>query len=91
VVWAQHAEARGTGFPPARVAGRDLNALVIDLDATVVACHSEKQQAAADHITVLDDALAQIPDAYRHGTAVLIRADTARRSWPTSAACARRR
>jgi hypothetical protein len=27
-----------------------------------------------DHITVLDDALAQIPDAHRHGMPVLIRA-----------------
>jgi hypothetical protein len=32
---------------------------------------------AADHITVLDAALAQIPDAHRHGTPILIRADTA--------------
>lgn len=32
---------------------------------------------AADHITVLDQALAQIPDAHRHGTDILIRADSA--------------
>ncbi|MEV7864301.1 IS1380 family transposase [Streptomyces hirsutus] len=32
---------------------------------------------AADHITVLDRALAQIPDAHRHGTPILIRADSA--------------
>lgn len=32
---------------------------------------------AADHITVLDQALAQIPDAHRHGTPILIRADSA--------------
>ncbi|MGY5034382.1 IS1380 family transposase, partial [Streptomyces sp. 900116325] len=32
---------------------------------------------AADHIAVLDDALAQIPDAHRHGTAILVRADSA--------------
>lgn len=32
---------------------------------------------AADHITVLDQALAQIPDAHRHGTVILIRADSA--------------
>ena len=31
----------------------------------------------ADHITVLDAALTQIPDAHRHGTPILIRADTA--------------
>ena len=32
---------------------------------------------AADHITVLDLALAQIPDQYRHGEDVLIRCDSA--------------
>ena len=32
---------------------------------------------AADHITVLDQALAQIPDAHRHGTPILIRTDGA--------------
>ena len=32
---------------------------------------------AADHITVLDAALAQLPDHHRHGTPILIRADTA--------------
>ena len=101
-------------FPPARAAGRVLPGLVIDLDASIVVCHCEKEQAAptfkktfgyhpmlafcdntgeflaaalrrgnagsntaADHITVLDAALAQIPDAHRHGTPILVRADTA--------------
>ena len=32
---------------------------------------------AADHIAVLDAALAQLPDAHRHGTPILVRADTA--------------
>jgi hypothetical protein len=32
---------------------------------------------ATDHIAVLDDALAQIPDQYRHGTPILIRTDGA--------------
>jgi hypothetical protein len=32
---------------------------------------------AADHITVLDQALNQIPDAHRHGVPVLLRADGA--------------
>jgi hypothetical protein len=32
---------------------------------------------AADHITVLDAALAQIPDQHRYGTPILVRADTA--------------
>ena len=114
IVWAQRGEVSGEPFPPARAAGRDLPGLVIDLDATIVICHSEKEQAAptfkrtfgyhpmlafcdntgeflaaalrkgnagsntaADHITVLDAALAQIPDHHRHGAAILVRADTA--------------
>lgn len=42
---------------------------------------------AADHMDVLDAALAQIPDEHRHGVSILVRADTAgatKRSWPTS-------
>lgn len=114
VVWDQHAERHGRPFPPARVAGQDLDVLVIDLDASIVICHSEKEHAAptfkrsfgyhplmafcdntseflsgqlrrgnagantaADHIVVLDQALAQIPDQHRHGRKVLVRADTA--------------
>jgi Transposase DDE domain group 1 len=113
-VWAQRAEATGQAFPPARAAGRELPGLVIDLDATIVIAHSEKQSAAptfkgsfgfhpmaawldnsgeflaamlrpgnagantaADHIAVLDAALAQIPDEHRHGAPILVRADTA--------------
>jgi len=114
VVWAQRAELTGQPFPPARAAGRDLPGLVIDLDASVVVCHSEKELAAptfkktfgfhpmlafcdntgeflaatlrrgnagsntaADRIVVLDAALAQLPDHHRHGTPILVRADTA--------------
>jgi hypothetical protein len=114
LVWAQRAETTGAAYPPAQAAGRELPGLVIDLDAAIVECHSEKQGAAptfkhsfgyhpmvafldntgealagllrpgnagsntaTDHITVLDAALAQLPDAYRHGTPVLVRTDTA--------------
>ena len=114
VVWAQRAEATGAAFGPSRVAGGSIDALVIDLDAHVLVCHSEKEHAAptfkhtfgyhpllafcdntgeflaarlrpgnagsntaADHIAVLDQALAQIPDAHRHGHPILIRADGA--------------
>ncbi|MEY9988331.1 hypothetical protein ABIE67_000363 [Streptomyces sp. V4I8] len=113
VAWMQAAET-GEGIPAARAGGRELPGLVLDLDATLVACHSEKEQTAptykggfgfhpllcflantgeavsgrlrpgnagantaADHISVLDQALAQIPDAHRHGTDILIRADSA--------------
>lgn len=98
----------------ARAAGADLPGLVLDVDASIVECHLEKEQAAAtfkhsfgshpilafldssgeflagllrpgnagantaaDHITVLDHALLQIPDAHRHGVPVLVRADGA--------------
>ncbi|KWX05130.1 transposase [Carbonactinospora thermoautotrophica] len=113
VAWLQVSETQG-GIPAPRAGGRDLPGLVLDLDATLVTCHSEKEQAAAtykrgfgyhpllcfldntgealagllrpgnagantaaDHITVLDQALAQIPDAHRHGTPILVRADSA--------------
>jgi hypothetical protein len=107
VVWAQRAELSGQPIPPARAAGQVLPALVVDLDASIVVCHSEKEQAAptfkktfgyhpmlafcdntgeflaavlrrgnagsntaADHISVLDAALAQLPDAHRHRTTI---------------------
>ncbi|WP_405901779.1 IS1380 family transposase [Streptomyces sp. NBC_00727] len=113
VAWMQAAET-GQGIPAVQAGGRELAGLVLDLDATLITCHSEKEQAAptykggfgfhpllcflantgeamsgqlrpgnsgantaADHIAVLDDALAQIPDAHRHGTAILVRADSA--------------
>jgi hypothetical protein len=113
LAWAQAAET-GRAVPAARAAGRDIPGLVIDLDASVVVCHSEKEHAAptfkhsfgyhpmfgfldntgealagmlrpgnagsntaADHITVLDASLAQIPDAHRHGQPILIRTDSA--------------
>lgn len=115
VAWAQRAETTGRAFAPSRVAGTGgIDAVVIDVDAHVLVCHSEKQQAAptfkhtfgyhpllaycdntgeflaatlrpgnagsntaTDHITVLDAALAHVPDRYRHGHPVLVRADGA--------------
>jgi hypothetical protein len=114
VVWAQRAEVTGAPVPAATAAGVDLPGLVIDVDASIVECHSEKESAAAtfkssfgyhpilafldnsgeflaallrpgnagantaaDHITVLDQALAQIPDVHRHGVPLLVRADGA--------------
>lgn len=102
------------GIPAAHAGGRDLAGLVLDIDATLVTCHSEKEHAAAtykrgfgyhpllcfldntgealagvlrpgnagantaaDHIAVLEQTLAQIPDAHRHGTDILIRTDSA--------------
>ena len=113
LAWAQAAEVRG-GLPDSTAAGRPIPGLVLDLDASIVLCHSDKEQAAAtwkhtfgyhplfcfldgtgealagllragnagsnttaDHITVLDQALAQIPDADRYGTPILIRSDSA--------------
>jgi hypothetical protein len=100
--------------PAATAAGRPLAGLVLDVDASIVICHSEKESAAAtfkstfgyhpilafldnsgeflagllrpgnadantaaDHISVLDAALTQIPDAHRHGVPLLVRTDGA--------------
>jgi Transposase DDE domain group 1 len=120
VAWAQRGEQTGQALPASLVAGTPLldrqgrAVLVLDQDATIVVCHSEKEQAAAtfkhsfgyhpvlnfcdntnealagilragnagsntaaDHMAVLDAALTQIPDEYRHGYPVLVRCDGA--------------
>ena len=112
LAWAQAAE---TGrLACSMVGGFAIPGLVLDIDATIVVCHSEKESAAktwkktfgyhpllcfldatgealagllrpgnsgsntaADHITVLDQAIAQIPDQYRHGHDILVRCDSA--------------
>jgi hypothetical protein len=108
-VWSQLPQ----GLPASAVAGSDLGStVVIDVDATLVTAHSEKEQAAAnfkggfgfhplgawcdntgemlavqlrpgnsnanhagDHISVLTDAIGQVPAPYRRR--LLVRADTA--------------
>ena len=96
LAWAQAAETRD-GMPASMAAGLPVPGLVLDVDASIVPCHSDKEQATrtwktfgyhplfcfldntrealsgllracragssttADHITVLDQALAQIP------------------------------
>lgn len=40
VVWAQRAETVGESFPCAMAAGQELPGLMIDLDASIVICHS---------------------------------------------------
>jgi hypothetical protein len=45
--------------------------------AAVLRAGNAGSNTAADHTTVLDRALAQIPDAYRHGHPILVRADGA--------------
>jgi hypothetical protein len=113
LAWAQAAETR-SGLPTSMAGGQPVPGLVFDLDASIVICHSEKENATrtwkktfgyhplfcfldntrealsgllregragsnttADHITVLDAALAQVPDAHRYGTDILIRSDSA--------------
>jgi hypothetical protein len=113
LAWAQLVETCG-GLPASWAGGREVPGLVLDIDASIVVTHSEKQQAtptwkksfgyhpifcfldntrealagmlrpgragsntAIDHITVLDAALAQLPDAHRYGVDLLVRADTA--------------
>lgn len=44
LAWAQHAETRRV-FPQAKAAGRVIPGLVLDIDASIVLCHSEKQDA----------------------------------------------
>jgi hypothetical protein len=111
-VWAQLANSEG-GLPTSRVAGTDLgDVVVLDVDATIVVAHSEKELAAptfkktfgfhplavwcdntqellagmlrtgkagsntaADHITVLTDAISQIPAGHRKK--MLVRCDGA--------------
>jgi len=113
VAWAQLTQTRGQ-FPTAVAAGQRIDALVLDLDATIVVCHSEKESATptwkrtfgyhpllclldntgealsgvlregragsnstADHITVLDQAVEQIPDVHRFAREILLRIDSA--------------
>ena len=113
--WLARGELTGTELPGSRAAGRMLEQVVIDLDATLVTAHSDKEGArgnfkggfghhplgawldntgealaallrpgnagsntAADHLVVLDHALTQLPDRFRHsGTPILVRADGA--------------
>jgi len=44
IAWAQRSETR-TAFPQASAAGRVIPGLVVDIDATIVICHSEKEDA----------------------------------------------
>ena len=113
LAWAQAFQTRG-GLPVSTAAGRPIDGIVLDIDATIVLCHSDKAGASPtwkgsfgyhpllcfldatgealagllregragsnttdDHISVLDLALAQIPDAHRHGTDSLVRCDSA--------------
>ena len=111
-VWSQLA-ASHEGIPVSKVAGADLGkTIVLDVDATIVVAHSEKENAsptfkktfgfhplgvwcdntseflaaqlrtgkagsntAADHISVLGEAIAQVPAAHRKD--LLIRSDGA--------------
>ena len=111
--WLLRAEA-GRDLPASTAGGCAVRGLVLDVDATVVEVHSEKESAAphykggygfhpllvwldntkealagmlrpgnagantaADHIAVVDAALAQIPDTHRYGIEILVRADGA--------------
>ena len=44
--WAQVEETRG-GLPASTAAGREIEGLVLDVDSSLVVCHSEKESAAA--------------------------------------------
>lgn len=111
--WAARGELTGAELPGSRVADRSIGHVVIDLDATLVEAHTEKDRAAphykggygfhpllayldntgealagvlrpgnanandaADHVRVLELALAQLPEQWR-AKPILIRADSA--------------
>jgi hypothetical protein len=111
--WLARGELTGVELPGSRAAGKTISDVVIDLDATLVTAHSDKEGAkgnfkggfgyhplgawldntcealaavlrpgnagsntAADHLTVIDMALAQLPDRWRDKP-ILIRADGA--------------
>ena len=44
--WLARAEQTGRMLPPAHAAGRDLDYVVVDIDATLIEVHSEKEQAS---------------------------------------------
>ncbi len=46
--WAARGELTGSELPPARAAGRELDYVVIDVDATLVTAHSDKEGAAGN-------------------------------------------
>jgi hypothetical protein len=46
--WMARAELTGGELPPSRAAGRDLHQIVIDIDATLVTSHSEKEGTAGN-------------------------------------------
>ncbi len=110
--WLARGEPTGSELPGSRAAGKRIEQVVIDLDATLVTAHSVKEGAkgfkggsvhhplgawldntneafaallrpgnagsntAADHPTVVDLALSQLPDR-RRSKPILIRADGA--------------
>ena len=117
-----HARARARFWELAGAPGR----LTIDVDATLIAAHSEKEKAAgnykhgygfhplgayadetrealammlrpgnagantaADHVTVIDRSLAQIPEEQLETIEILVRADTAGATHGTADHCRR--
>ncbi len=111
--WLARGELTGAELPASRAAGRLINKIVIDLDATLVTAHSPKEGAAgtfkggfgyhplgawldntgealaallrpgnagsntaADHVLVLDRAVTQLPERWRHKP-ILVRTDGA--------------
>ena len=119
---AAHAQARERFWDLSRAPGR----LTIDVDATLITAHSEKERAAgnykhgygfhplgawadqtreafamllrpgnagsntaADHVTVIDRSLAQIPTNSLARIAILVRADTAGATHATADHCQR--
>jgi Transposase DDE domain group 1 len=64
VAWAQHAEVRGD-LPQPMVAGQPVDGLVLDIDATIVICHSEKESATRAWKDVRVPSAAVFPGQHR--------------------------
>src|SRR5579859_3189765 len=66
VAWAQAIETRG-GLPASRVAGGLVPGLVLDLDASIVVCHSEKESAAPTWLHLRVPPAVLLPGRHRGG------------------------
>ena len=77
-------------MPPARAAGRDLNYAVIDIDATLVSAHSEKEGTAGNFkggfgyhpiLAFLDNTGEALAALLRPGNAGSVRHEVAHCEW----------
>jgi hypothetical protein len=89
LAWAQMMETRGE-LPQSRAAGQPIPGLVLDLDASIVICHSEKESAAPTWkrsfgyhplFCFLDATGEALAGLLRPGNAGSVRHEVARSEW----------